>query len=447
MSATHQIRIYSHWDQENKQWKSNFEKENFWPAKLQQGCATRNFLKELLDVFNLNKENYSIDLKDYSDSVTDPGYYLVFYGDVNAMTEHHGLAFITKEIVEKCNNGTIKLLIAFVNETFDSNVSSKIWFYDFIEKISQIGITKPNSVIVLTSTKFQIDILDFDYRCEFIYYPWFEASLQTDFKLNNKTAPEIDFEKKRKHFINLNFVIRPHRFLMVMYLLFRQVDQFGHISWKNPQLRDWKNILNNYQYDHYDFSWLRQVDNACAEFGNSSFSSFLNTVKILESRDLDQIEYTELNKKNTTMWPPRLTWRGAENFYCESWADLVSETHIELYGDVFLTEKTFKPMAYGLPFILNASRGSLSHLRQLGYHTFPEIFDESYDAMPGGMKKIATIGEEIVAFCTDSKRITRMVTNPEIRNKLKYNQDLFWNKNHAQHLGDLLYHAMIKNGS
>lgn len=44
-----------------------------------------------------------------------------------------------------------------------------------------------------------------------------------------------------------------------------------------------------------------------------------------------------------------------------------------------LTEKTFKAIALGMPFILVAPAGSLAYLREYGFRTFDTIWDESYD--------------------------------------------------------------------
>ena len=46
---------------------------------------------------------------------------------------------------------------------------------------------------------------------------------------------------------------------------------------------------------------------------------------------------------------------------------------------LFLTEKTTKVLAHGHPFIMMCSVGALKQLREWGFETFPELFDESYD--------------------------------------------------------------------
>ena len=44
-----------------------------------------------------------------------------------------------------------------------------------------------------------------------------------------------------------------------------------------------------------------------------------------------------------------------------------------------LTEKTFKPICLQMPFVIVGTQGSLSYLRNYGFRTFGDIWDESYD--------------------------------------------------------------------
>jgi hypothetical protein len=44
-----------------------------------------------------------------------------------------------------------------------------------------------------------------------------------------------------------------------------------------------------------------------------------------------------------------------------------------------ITEKTFKAIALEMPFVLMAPAGSLAYMRQYGFKTFSNVFDESYD--------------------------------------------------------------------
>jgi hypothetical protein len=64
--------------------------------------------------------------------------------------------------------------------------------------------------------------------------------------------------------------------------------------------------------------------------------------------------------------------------YQTSWIDIVLET---LFDDqrLHLTEKSLRPIACGVPFVLCGTQGSLKYLRSYGFKTFHDFFDESYD--------------------------------------------------------------------
>jgi hypothetical protein len=64
----------------------------------------------------------------------------------------------------------------------------------------------------------------------------------------------------------------------------------------------------------------------------------------------------------------------------DSWFSIVSETHYEDKQEtVFLSEKVFKPIACQHPFVVLGNKGSLKELKKLGYKTFHDLIDESYD--------------------------------------------------------------------
>jgi hypothetical protein len=67
--------------------------------------------------------------------------------------------------------------------------------------------------------------------------------------------------------------------------------------------------------------------------------------------------------------------------YTQSYCNIVLETHFDAdqSGGAFLTEKTFKPIKHGQPFVIVGGPGSLQVLRDLGYRTFDHAIDNSYD--------------------------------------------------------------------
>ena len=60
---------------------------------------------------------------------------------------------------------------------------------------------------------------------------------------------------------------------------------------------------------------------------------------------------------------------------------LVSETYVDSVQEqeIFITEKSFKPMAFKHPFMIFGNQGILRKLKNLGFETFENLFDESYD--------------------------------------------------------------------
>lgn len=75
-----------------------------------------------------------------------------------------------------------------------------------------------------------------------------------------------------------------------------------------------------------------------------------------------------------------------DRYFDAAWYDstcfsLVAETYVESMDtqELFITEKTFKPMAFQHPFMVFGNSGTLKHLKSLGFETYENLFDESYD--------------------------------------------------------------------
>jgi hypothetical protein len=69
--------------------------------------------------------------------------------------------------------------------------------------------------------------------------------------------------------------------------------------------------------------------------------------------------------------------------YDSTAVSIVLETHFDADGSrgSFLTEKTFKCLKHGHPFVLFAPADSLQALRDMGYRTFDSAIDTSYDTV------------------------------------------------------------------
>lgn len=62
----------------------------------------------------------------------------------------------------------------------------------------------------------------------------------------------------------------------------------------------------------------------------------------------------------------------------DTWISVISEASFA-EDTCFISEKSFKPIATCHPFIMYGNKHSLKYLKSLGYRTFGDFFDESYD--------------------------------------------------------------------
>jgi len=86
-----------------------------------------------------------------------------------------------------------------------------------------------------------------------------------------------------------------------------------------------------------------------------------------------------INFAGETDHPMHSCWLSLFDESAESLLYLVTET-VYTGRRHHLTEKTFKPIAMGMPFVIVGTRGSLEYLRSYGFRTFEGIWDESYDS-------------------------------------------------------------------
>ena len=99
-----------------------------------------------------------------------------------------------------------------------------------------------------------------------------------------------------------------------------------------------------------------------------------------------------LNFAGETDHPMHSCWLSLFDESAESLLYLVTET-VATGRRHHLTEKTFKPIAMGMPFVIVGTQGSLQYLRSYGFKTFGHLWDESYDDEPDDSKRIEKIAQ------------------------------------------------------
>ena len=101
-----------------------------------------------------------------------------------------------------------------------------------------------------------------------------------------------------------------------------------------------------------------------------------------------------LSFEGETDHPMHSCWLSLFDQSAESLLYLVTET-VATGRRHHLTEKTFKPIALGMPFVIVGTQGSLKYLRSYGFKTFGDLWDESYDDEPDDSRRIEKIAQTL----------------------------------------------------
>ena len=178
------------------------------------------------------------------------------------------------------------------------------------------------------------------------------------FEIQNTVIPEPTiFERKTKKYTCLNRVHKQYRKEFVYNLWSKDQTNSAYVSYGNIANKDTKE----------DFSIINQNTLISKEFiGVKPVTEEFEKMLPMSADNLNTDEHND-----HTM--------SVDYLFTDSYWNIVMETYLDATDGVFLTEKTFKPIKYGQPFIILGTVNSLTHLKEQGYKTFSPWIDESYD--------------------------------------------------------------------
>lgn len=116
---------------------------------------------------------------------------------------------------------------------------------------------------------------------------------------------------------------------------------------------------------HYLMSELMQAN---TQFDQLPMDSVFREPEMLPCTEPYKVEYMGRRMMQSTVLPIRLYERTRHSVVCESCTDVF-----------FPTEKICKPIMAQRLFVVLACPGYLAHLRGLGFRTFGDVIDETYD--------------------------------------------------------------------
>lgn len=144
-------------------------------------------------------------------------------------------------------------------------------------------------------------------------------------------------------------------------------NRIGIASYLHRHYSDVAEILLAADFNSADNRALYELDKLFV-YDVESIVNFANLLTTFKCRSVDYTPHGHLFNYDV----------GMLNFYENIFVDIISEPNI--LGDTFFpTEKLVRPILMKKPFIAMASKNYLEYIRKMGFYTFSEFWDESYD--------------------------------------------------------------------
>lgn len=115
-------------------------------------------------------------------------------------------------------------------------------------------------------------------------------------------------------------------------------------------------------------------------------------------------------------------------WYDNTYFSIVVETAVDCdpLHPVFITEKTYKPMAFWHPFVIYGNSHTLCRLHDLGFETFDNLFDQSYDTVVNPEQRADAVVAAVQGFVPEPYSTLT-------QNKLAHNHAHFFDTELVKH--------------
>ena len=251
------------------------------------------------------------------------------------------------------------------------------------------------------------------------HFAQYTAAYHGDGKIESR-----NLSKKYLYSTFLGDVTKPHRYMMLAGLMAEGLIEDSFWSgFYRPHMNGLKNWGHN-QFKYWDYLEKYWETKIC--------------IQNLFEEDTEEIKRLETSLNETNSLPGVVDKRIPTSIF-ESYFNIVCESHNVSMPNLY-TEKTWKPIASGVPFIINGGPQQNYNLRYQGYEIFPEIFDYSFeditlvyktgrDYILNKHKVFTWVIKYIETFIDEMKRVSRepmsIFDQPSVVEKVKHNQEQF----------------------
>ena len=330
----------------------------------------------------------------------------------------------TAKVLDRLAQGTAFLLLL---DPCEANVIEGDDRGNSLSRVTEFLCNKhinPNSLIFINNCYNLAEIQDQlnaqGQQIRALYFPFLRSKIES---LDKRGTPwNFEYRKgiiPQRTFLNTNYIWKPHRIFFLAEIVKRNLIDNFYISFKHepPQVQ--------YMLDDQartNLSWAVGNSYILWEPWNSRDRIHISPELI------GHIEQQILPLELDTFDPAR---RGGEasdqlvRLFDQSLISLISETHFE-QEEIHITEKTFRAISLEHPFIIMASKGHLAALREQGFQTFSQFWDESYDSVLDPITRfelVLGLVEQIASWSPGRKEEFRQAVQPI----LKYNRQLLDN--------------------
>jgi hypothetical protein len=239
-------------------------------------------------------------------------------------------------------------------------------FDDVVRRNDDIFCKPPGHIVVSERGEY-VEKLCKKYNWKSHYYFYHGWACQDWFRGYDKTflIPRARDRAPSKTFMSPNRIVagkRDHRVLF-LYNVFKNQLEHNHIS--APRICQYENI---------------DISSVATKYCNT----YPDIEQVLNQADLPRLFAGEETQQMTSCW--------LSNFDESADSLIYVPTETVYFGRrTHITEKTFKAIALEMPFVLIAPAGSLEYMREYGFRTFADVFDESYDQEIDDIQRIEKV--------------------------------------------------------
>lgn len=362
-----------------------------------------------------------VDHIEVSDADGSPGIYIIEFGSCYSEEYENMKEILSNDVLTHFNSVNITLVLWHPEQpetSFLTHATKRLFDHLVSHPIKHIIVDgnpsrSPHPIIDADSSiRLYFSVHDYNFTV---------ASANECFTPPN----EINYAPT-KHYISLNGNIRSSKLYTLSELKRRDLLRYGHVSAMN--------FHRKVEYQHYEkfllSDFLSGDEIVKRRVGSKRFivdHLYLSDMLPLQPMTLD-FTNDSFNPHEWIHASEKKYISGLSEFYNDAAFGLIVESGVR--GNKYvISEKVYFPMCFLRPFIIVGYAGFLKELKNNGFQTFPEIFDESYDDIEDDTERTENVLSQVESICNRPvSEITSLYNR--IASKLIHNQRLLFNKAH-----------------